>query len=95
MLTDRHGSCQSDGAASGWSKVGKTLQDIDEEKIRYCKEDIDTLLTFVRITLFFWNMAFSCVKFSRRVSFLPLLLLFSWNPTPNSQRIPRCPSYNC
>ena len=39
---------QNDGPTSGWSKVGKTLKDIDEENIRYCKEDIDTLLTFLR-----------------------------------------------
>ena len=28
--------------------MAKTVRDFDEEKIRDCKEDIDTLLVFVR-----------------------------------------------
>lgn len=34
--------------ATGWGAMAKTVRDIDEDKIRDCKEDIDTLLVFVR-----------------------------------------------
>ena len=32
---------------TGWAAMAKTVRDFDEEKIRDCKEDIDTLLVFV------------------------------------------------
>ena len=32
--------------------MAKTVRDFDEEKIRDCKEDIDTLLVFVRAATF-------------------------------------------
>ena len=34
--------------ATGWGAMARTVRDIDEDKIRDCKEDIDTLLVFVR-----------------------------------------------
>ena len=33
---------------SGWQTMAKTVRETDEEKIRDTKEDIDTLLVFVR-----------------------------------------------
>ncbi len=35
------------GMPVGWAAIAKTVRDIDEDKIRNCKEDIDTLLVFV------------------------------------------------
>lgn len=32
----------------GWSKVAKIVRGVDEAKIKDCKEDIDSLLVFVR-----------------------------------------------
>lgn len=32
---------------AGWPAMFKAVRDYDEEEIRYCKEDIDTLLVFV------------------------------------------------
>ena len=37
----------SNGPSAGWAAMAKTMRDFDEEKIRDCKEDIDTLLVFV------------------------------------------------
>ncbi|PSS38149.1 hypothetical protein PHLCEN_2v9 [Hermanssonia centrifuga] len=34
------------GMPVGWAAIAKTVRDIDEDKIRNCKEDIDTLLVF-------------------------------------------------
>lgn len=35
------------GQATGWSAMAQHVRDFDEEKLRDCKEDIDTLLVFV------------------------------------------------
>lgn len=35
------------GQPTGWAAIDKVLRDFDEEKVKYCKEDIDTLLVFV------------------------------------------------
>ena len=32
---------------TGWAAMARTIRDIDEERIRDVKEDIDTLLVFV------------------------------------------------
>lgn len=34
----------------GWPAMSKTLRDYDEEKVKDCKEDVDTLLVFVSLT---------------------------------------------
>ena len=34
---------------SGWSAIAQTVRDVDEAKVKDCKEDIDTLLVFVRL----------------------------------------------
>ncbi|KAI0776397.1 hypothetical protein BC629DRAFT_1290587, partial [Irpex lacteus] len=34
------------GQQAGWSAMAKVVRDFDEEKVRDCKEDIDTLLVF-------------------------------------------------
>ncbi|KAI0089545.1 hypothetical protein BDY19DRAFT_109444 [Irpex rosettiformis] len=34
------------GQPTGWAAIDKVIRDYDEEKVRYCKEDIDTLLVF-------------------------------------------------
>lgn len=33
---------------SGWQTMTKTVREVDEDKIGDCKDDIDTLLVFVR-----------------------------------------------
>lgn len=40
---------------TGWAAMAKTVRDFDEEKIRDCKEDIDTLLVFVSPSLQYVN----------------------------------------
>ena len=35
----------------GWQTMAKTVRETDEEKIRDTKEDIDTLLVFVRLPI--------------------------------------------
>ena len=32
---------------SGWQTMAKTVREVDEDKVKACKEDIDTLLVFV------------------------------------------------
>lgn len=34
-------------SCEGWTKVAQILQEVQERKVRDCKEDIDTLLVFV------------------------------------------------
>ncbi|KAJ3551249.1 hypothetical protein NM688_g4812 [Phlebia brevispora] len=34
------------GNPTGWAAMAKTIRDVDEDKIKDCKEDIDTLLVF-------------------------------------------------
>ena len=33
---------------TAWADISATLNDIDEQRISHCKDDIDTLLVFVR-----------------------------------------------
>ncbi len=33
---------------TGWTSLEKTIHDLDEAKMKDCKDDIDTLLIFVR-----------------------------------------------
>ena len=35
------------GGPTGWAGIAKTIRDVDEDKIKDYKEDIDTLLVFV------------------------------------------------
>lgn len=35
------------GKTSGWAAMARAVREFDEEKVRDCKEDIDTLLVFV------------------------------------------------
>ena len=35
------------GQSTGWSAMAKAVREFDEEKVKDCKEDIDTLLVFV------------------------------------------------
>lgn len=39
------------GRESGWAAVARSIRDIDEQKIKDYKEDIDTILVFVSIRL--------------------------------------------
>ena len=32
---------------TGWQTMAKTVREVDEDKVKDCKEDIDTLLVFV------------------------------------------------
>ena len=34
----------------GWAKIDRTIRQLDEDKVRDCKEDMDTLLVFVSIS---------------------------------------------
>lgn len=36
---------------TGWAAMAKTLREVDEDKVKDCKEDIDTLLVFVSRTV--------------------------------------------
>ena len=36
--------------SSGWSKIYPIVRELDEQSVKDCKEDIDTLLVFVRMT---------------------------------------------
>lgn len=36
----------------GWHTIAKTVRDVDEEKVKDCREDIDTLLVFVSRCLY-------------------------------------------
>ena len=50
------------GQAVGWSAVEKAVREDDEHQVRSCKEDIDTLLTFVRIYYVFMPEIVYCVR---------------------------------
>lgn len=39
----------SQGVGQGWSSMARIVREVDEQKVKDCKEDIDTILTFVRI----------------------------------------------
>ena len=51
--------------------MAKVIRDVDEEKIRDCKEDIDTLLVFVSNNVLVSIDALLMRKSYRLVSFLP------------------------
>ena len=36
------------GQPTGWAAMAREVRDCDEEKVRSSKEDVDTLLVFVR-----------------------------------------------
>lgn len=46
MILERDLKYEGD-VTTGWSALARTIREIDEEKIRGCKEDVDTLLVFV------------------------------------------------
>ena len=37
------------GQPTGWAAMANAVREYDEERVKNCKEDIDTLLVFVRI----------------------------------------------
>lgn len=39
------------GQATGWAVMAEKVREVDEEKVKDAKEDIDTLLVFVRDTI--------------------------------------------
>lgn len=39
----------TDDTESGWAAIAKSIQDVDEQKIKDYKEDIDTILVFVSV----------------------------------------------
>ena len=43
---------------TGWQTMAKTVREVDEDKVKDCKEDIDTLLVFVshRPSPNFWHI---------------------------------------
>ena len=40
------------GNPTGWAAMAKTIREVDEDKVMDYKEDIDTLLVFVRKLLY-------------------------------------------
>ncbi len=50
--------------SSGWAGMSRTVREVDEDKIRGCKEDIDTLLVFVRIAYNFCLLSSSEIFFT-------------------------------
>ena len=50
MTVQKAVSSRDTPGLTGWAAMAKTVRDFDEEKIRDCKEDIDTLLVFVSAT---------------------------------------------
>lgn len=42
--------------------MATTVHGADEDKVRDCKEDMDTLLVFVSLTVSSYNVAFSCTR---------------------------------
>lgn len=46
----------TDPSSSGWPAMVKTVRDSDTAKITDCKEDIDTLLVFVRVAVIISNV---------------------------------------
>lgn len=81
----------SDKSESGWAAVGKSIREVDEEKIRDYKEDIDTILVFVSRRLantVQWSIT-SRRFFLRRVFTRRFCLPFSRNPTSRSNLIHR------
>lgn len=41
--------------STGWTEMTRTVKEVDEGKVKDCKEDIDTLLVFVRWSQFIIN----------------------------------------
>ena len=37
------------GQPTGWAAMANAVREYDEERVKDCKEDIDTLLVFVRV----------------------------------------------
>ena len=40
------------GVGQGWSSMARIVREVDEQKVKDCKEDIDTILTFVSAVLY-------------------------------------------
>lgn len=39
-------------ASDGWSTMAQAVKEVDKQKLKDIKEDIDTLLVFVRVFMF-------------------------------------------
>lgn len=57
------------GQPTGWAALAKMMHEYDEDKVRSCKEDIDTLLVFVRDQCAF---PFAIYAHSSRLVYSPL-----------------------
>ncbi|KAI0819042.1 hypothetical protein BC629DRAFT_1466084 [Irpex lacteus] len=42
------------GQPTGWAAMAKEVREFDEEKVKSCKEDIDTLLVFCHYSRLFF-----------------------------------------
>ena len=71
----------------GWARLADMYHKYDEDKIRDAKEDINTLLVFVRISLLLLYPSFD-VPLLRLVYSQQSFLHLSSRRTPNSLRIP-------
>ena len=71
----------------GWARLADMYYKYDEDKIRNAKEDINTLLVFVRVTIF-RSHSFSDITILRLVCSQRSYLHLSSRRTPNSPRIP-------
>ena len=45
-------------SGSLWQTIAKSVRSLDEEKVKYSKEDVDTLLVFVSFPLVLSNSRF-------------------------------------
>ena len=74
---------------SGWQTMAKNVREIDEDKVRNCKEDIDTLLVFVSLVIPYTPQPLSLtgnrLVYSQQLS--PLSLSSPTRICNNSQRI--------
>lgn len=79
------------GQQAGWSAMAKVVRDFDEEKVRDCKEDIDTLLVFVSLLIFSYQFLMSslCVRERRPVYSLQFYPRSLWLHTPIFNPPPR------
>lgn len=53
------------GQPTGWAAMAKVVRDFDEEKVKDCKEDMDTLLVFVSNRIFHFVLFIVRLKLRR------------------------------
>ena len=54
-----------------WATMARIVRDVDEQKIKHYKEDIDSILVFVRMIIFFQSPYYISSYKSERLAFSP------------------------